>query len=380
MKITSSPAPGLLWVRKLFFSTVLVSSLAGCEEQKTRADAVGAPPPLVNIVALQPQSLELKSTLAGRVRAVRSAEIRPQVSGIITRRLFEEGAQVAVGAELYQIDPAPYQAALASAKGELAVAQANAHAAQLRAARYSQLIKSKSVSQQDLDEANAISEQSKARVQAATAAVQTAQINLDYTTIRAPVAGTISRSNVTEGALVSAQQATPLTVVHQLSPVYVDINQPSADVIATKLQGDNVQRKVSLELENGAPFTELGQLQFSESFVDTSTGTVASRVLFENKEHLLLPGMFVRATIINEVLDKALLVPQRGVLRTSEGSARAYVITDSNSVELKDVRIGRAVDDQWLVLDGLKAGDRVVISGLQKIKAGITVQVKVDAQ
>lgn len=362
------------------FWTCLAAFITACQKQSEQNPGAQPPPPAVNVVTLKTQALELKSTLAGRVTAVRSAEIRPQVTGIITKRFFEEGTQVTHGTQLYQIDSATYRAALASAKGELAIAEANAHAAKLRADRYRQLIKSKAVSQQDLDETEAVWQQARARVQAAAAAVDSAQINLDYTTVRAPIDGTISRSTANEGTLVSAQQATALAVIRQLTPVYVDVSQPAADLIAMNRQGDKLNRQVSLELEDGTPYAEAGELQFSESFVDAGTGTVTTRVRFPNADQQLLPGMFVRATLVSDLMERALLVPQRGVLRSAGGSAKAYLVNADNLVELRDVQVSRAIGDQWLVSSGLHEGDRVIISGLQKIKAGIPVQVTSDVQ
>lgn len=365
----------------LFMSVLLVAHLSACQNKSGAQDsAASPPPPVVNVVEIKPQALELKSTLAGRVTAVHSVEIRPQVTGIVTKRLFDEGSEVEAGAQLYQIDAAPYEAALANAKGELAVAEANANAAKLKADRYTQLNKSKAVSQQDLDEAQATWLQASARIQVASAAVKTAQINLNYTAIRAPIAGTISRSSITEGALVSAQQASPLAVIRQLSPIYVDISRPASDLMAMKMQGDSASRKVTIDLENGTTHSEEGELQFSESYVDEGTGTVTSRIMFQNSDQSLLPGMFVRATVINSTLTDALLIPQRSVLRSADGTARTYLVANDNTVELREVRLGQAIGDQWLVLGGIQGGDRAIISGLQKIKAGAAVNVQVDAK
>lgn len=328
------------------------------------------PPPAVEVVTVKTQPLELNESLPARVTAFRTAEIRPQVSGIVTKRFFEEGAQVKEGDKLYQIDSALYEAALASAKAQLAVAQANAHSASLRAKRYSELAGSSAISQQELDDSEATAKQSEAQVQAAKAAVKTAEVNLGYTVIRAPISGVISRSTITEGSLVSAQQATALTTIRQLSPVYVDIQRPASSFM--RMQNPSVSREVTVELDDGTSLTEKGLLQFTDVSVDTGTGNVNVRALFDNQDSALLPGMFVRAKVPSEHLDSAILVPQRAVARQANATS-VLVVNPDNVVEMRFVEVTRAVGDQWLLKSGLNDGERIIVSGLQKVQPGIPV-------
>lgn len=349
----------------------LLTALAGCSDQQTGDAAAQMPPPSVEVVTLQEQTLILTDLLPGRVTAYRSAEIRPQVSGIITKRFFEEGATVAAGDKLYQIDPTLYEAALASAKAQLAVAEANAYAAKLKAERYKKLSKNSAISEQELDDSEAAAKQTEAQVQAAKAAVRSAQVNLSYTEITAPIPGVISRSNITEGALVSAQQATPLTTIRQLTPVYVDIQRPAAALMAMK--SAELSRDVTVELDNGTAYGEVGELQFADVNVDPGTGTVNVRALFQNTDAVLLPGMFVRAKVPNTRLENALLVPQKAIVRQGSAITTAWVVNSDNIVELRVVEVSRAVGDDWLVRHGLASGDRVIVNGIQKVQTGIPV-------
>lgn len=361
--------------RNFALAAVAASILASCSDG-AGPGGMQMPAPMVDVVTLEAQELELKSTLTGRVTAYRTAEIRPQVSGIIQKRLFEEGSLVEEGAALYQIDPAPYRAALANAEGELAIAEANEENAKLRANRYEKLAQSKSVSQQDLDEAQANERSAVARVQAARAGVEAARINLAYTTINAPIRGVIGRSSATEGALVTAQQSVSLATIHQLSPVYVDVQRPAAELIRYAKQGDAAGTEVVLELDDGTIFPEVGELKFSESSVDMGTGMVNVRAEFLNAERLLLPGMFARATLTNQRLEQAILVPQQGISRRADGTATAFVVSAENTVEARTVNLAQAINNTWLIRDGLSEGERVIISGLQKIQPGISVQVR----
>lgn len=347
-------------------------ALAGCGQQQAGgAAAMQMPPPAVEVATLNTTTIELTDLLPARVSAFRSAEIRPQVNGIITKRFFEEGATVKAGDKLYQIDPALYEATLASAKAQLAVAQANAHAAKLKADRYVKLSKQQAISEQELVDSEAAAKQTEAQVQAAKAAVQSAQVNLSYTEIKAPIPGIISRSSITEGALVSAQQATALTVIRQLSPIYVDIQRPAASLMSMKDTG--LSRSVSIELDDGTQHAEVGTLQFADVSVDPSTGTVNVRALFDNKDGNLLPGMFVRANVPSVHIENALLVPQKAVIRQANSVTTAFVVNDKNEVEMRVVAVTRAIGEYWLVKAGLQAGDRVIVSGLQKVQTGIVV-------
>ncbi|MEQ9023007.1 MAG: efflux RND transporter periplasmic adaptor subunit [Pseudomonadales bacterium] len=363
---TSSGFRGALIVVTLFL-------LQACSSEEQSASSQSQPMD-VNVVRLQPEDITLKSTLVGRVSSIRSAEIRPQVSGIILKRYFEEGSQVESGQSLYQIDPAIYEANLANAKGQLAVAKANEHAAELRASRLRKLVASGTVSQQDFDDAEAVWLQAQANRQAAEAAVKSAQINLDYTQIKAPISGVISRSMVTEGALVSAQQAQVLATIRQLSPIYVDVQRPAKELLAMKQQANgSAATEVSLELENGSQYEEVGYLKFSESSVDAGTGTVTTRTEFPNVNGLLLPGMFVRATLASGEVEGAILAPQRGITLGADGNASALVVGENNMVEARNLILGEAIGDKWLVSEGLGAGDQLIISGLQKIQPDMPV-------
>lgn len=346
--------------------------LAGCgDKQPDQAAAMQMPPPAVEVETLSVTTLELTDLLPARVSAFRSAEIRPQVNGIITKRFFEEGATVKAGDKLYQIDPTLYQAQLASAKAQLAIADANAHAAKIKADRYAKLIQQKAISDQELVDAEAVAKQANAQVQAAKAAVRSAEVNLSYTEITAPIPGIISRSTITEGALVSAQQATPLTIIRQITPAYVDIQRPAADLMG--MRNSSLSRDVTIELDDGTSYPEIGALQFSDIGVDPSTGTVNVRALFANKEGNLLPGMFVRAKVPSSRVENALLVPQKAVTRQANSVTTVFVVNDKNEVEMRVIAVTRAIGNQWLVKTGLSAGERVIVNGLMKVQNGIVV-------
>lgn len=354
--------------------------LAGCQDNSGQQSSAARPPTAVEVVTLKAQPVDISETYSGRVTAHRSAEIRPQVNGIILERSFEEGTYVEAGDLLYQIDPALYEAELASARSELALAQANAESARLLAQRYSQLVKTAAVSRQEADNAQAAWKQAQAQIQAAKAAVQRATINLNYTRITAPISGIISRSNVTEGALVSAQQSTALATIHQLSPIYVDFRQPASALLNLKRTPDQEAPTISIQMEDGSLYGETGTLKFAESQVDQSTGTVNLRALFANDDSLLLPGMYVRARMMIEHLDNAILAPQPGIIRQPNGSASAMVVNAEGVVEARPVEVSRAIGDSWLVTSGLSAGDRLIVKGLQKIGPGskVTAQEPTD--
>lgn len=346
--------------------------LSGCSQSSdTEAGFGQMPPPSVETLTLSKQTLDLTDSLPGRISAIRTAEIRPQVSGIILRRYFTEGATVSAGDKLYQIDPTLYQAALASAEAQLAVAEANAYAAQLKAQRYRQLSQTAAVSAQELDESEAAAKQTQAQVAAAKASVRSARINLSHTEITAPIDGVIGRSNITEGALVSAQQANALATIRQLSPVYVDIQRPAAAVMRMRTQP--LARTVTLELDDGSDYPEVGELQFSDISVDQSTGTVNVRAQFDNADGFLLPGMFVRTQVPSARLEHAILVPQQAITRQSSAIASALVVNADNIVEYRVVDVNRAIGNQWLIKHGLEEGERIIVSGLQKVQPGATV-------
>ncbi|SEG82806.1 efflux RND transporter periplasmic adaptor subunit [Marinobacterium lutimaris] len=349
----------------------LLIALAGCQDSSEQQAGAEQPPAQVDVVTLNEQPVDIKDTYAARVSAFRTAEIRPQVEGIILKRTFEEGSEVQAGDLLYQIDPAVYEAELASAKAQLAVAQANAQSSKLLAERYGQLVQSSAVSRQEADDAAAAWKQAQAQIQSAQAAVKSAQINLDYTEITAPISGIISRSNITEGALVSVGQSQALATIRQYSPAYVDIRQPATT--ALKMKRDSNDRSVHLTLEDGTTLEEVGTLKFSERSVDEGTGTVNVRAVFENSDGLLLPGMFVRATVVLSHRDSALLAPQEGVIRQPNGSVIAMVVNSDNVVESRPIEVEAAIGSNWLVKSGLEAGESIIVAGLQKIQPGASV-------
>ena len=357
--------------------------LAGCGDKGEAGQGAGEmPPAAVDVVTLHAAPLQLMSGLTGRTAPLRVAEVRPQVNGIILKRLFTEGSDVKAGQLLYQIDPAVYQAAVASAKANLAKAQANEQSARLKAQRYAELVKVKAISRQEYDDADAAWKQQVAEIGAAKAALQSANINLAYTKITAPISGRIGKSAVTEGALVTAQQADSLTSISQLDPMYVDVRQSTADLLRLKrqvaagklVQDESKGAKVRFQLEDGSQYSEEGSLQFSDVTVDETTGMVTLRVLVPNPHDLLLPGMFMRATLQEGERPQGLLVPQTAVTRTPKGGATVMVVTADNKVELREVQLSRVVGDSWVVESGLDAGEKVIVAGLQKVKPGAVVK------
>jgi membrane fusion protein (multidrug efflux system) len=354
-------------------------ALTGCNDDQSQQQSAQAIP--VDVVTLQSEPLQMKTELPGRTSPYRVAEVRPQVSGIILKRNFVEGSDIKAGVSLYQIDPATYQASWDSAKGDLAKAEASAHMARLTVNRYRKLLGTHYVSQQDYDNAAAEAKQADAAVVAAKAAVETARINLAYTKVTSPISGRISKSAVTEGALVQTGQSTAMATVTQLDPIYVDVTQSSNDFLRLKqelangtLKQENGKAKVTLSTSNGVQYNQTGTLEFSDVTVDQTTGSITLRAIFPNPDHTLLPGMYVRATLEEGTHPNALLVPQQGITRTPRGEATAMVVGKDNKVEVRKVTTSQAIGDKWLVTDGLKDGDQVIVSGLQKIKPGATVK------
>lgn len=354
--------------------------LAGCESESASPEASAPPPVEVGVVTLKSEPLTLTTELPGRTVAYRRAEIRPQVSGIIAERLFKEGAQVQVGDPLYQVEPASFRAQEATARANLLKANANLKAVKVREQRFKGLLGEGAVSQQQYDDAEAALAQAEADVAVAQAALETAQINLRYARITAPISGSIGKSSVTEGALVTAQQPSALAVIHQLDPIYVDLSQASGrllDIRRQLLTGELSQNDalgVRLILEDGSRYQHPGELQFSEISVSESTGTVVMRALLPNPDLLLLPGMFVRAEIVEGVKAEAVLAPQRGISHDREGRAVAMVVNAEGLVESRLLITERAIGNDWLVTQGLAAGDRLIVEGLQKIAPGAPVQ------
>ncbi|MBF0549294.1 MAG: efflux RND transporter periplasmic adaptor subunit [Deltaproteobacteria bacterium] len=371
-------------VRLVSVAGFLLGSLliAGCGNQTVASGPPAANLPEVGVVVVQPEKVTLTMELPGRTSAYMIAEVRPQVGGIIQKRLFKEGSDVKAGQILYQIDPATYQAAYNSAKAALAKSEANVIPARLRTDRYKELVGINAVSRQDYDDASAVLKQAEADVAAKKADVDTARINVAYTHVGAPISGRIGRSAVTTGALVTASQASPLATIQQLDPIYVDVTQSSADMLRLKrdLASGSITRdaegqaKVGLVLEDGTSYPLPGKLKFSEVTVDQSTGSVTLRTVFPNPNDLLLPGMYVRAVIEEGSKEQALLVPQRGVTRDPAGNATALVVGEGDKVELRNLKVARALGDRWLISDGLKPGDRLIVEGLQKAQPGVVVK------
>lgn len=367
--------------------TILLILIAGmiltsCDKKNTTVGKSPSTPPEVGIIVVQPQRVTLTSELPGRTSAYLIAEVRPQVGGIVQKRLFTEGSDVKASEILYQIDPATYQAAYNSAKASLARAEANIINARLKAERYRELVKNNFVSQQDYDDVNAAFKLAEADIEAGKAALETARINLAYTRITAPISGRIGRSTVTDGALVTANQPAALATIQQLGSMYVDVTQSSAELLHLKqnlasglLKNSTTdQARVKLILEDGSAYTLSGTLKFSDVTVDQSTGSITLRAIFPNPKQILLPGMFVRAILEEGVNEHAILVPQRGVTRSPDGNAMVMVVGGEEKVETRAIKVVRTVGDNWLVSEGLKAGDRVILEGLQKARPGTSVK------
>ena len=348
-------------------------SLMGCKDEKTGAQAPTVPAVEVAVEIVTPQKVLYTTELAGRTSGFQIAEVRPQVSGIIQKRFFEEGADVKAGDVLYQIDPATYQANLDSAKANLARAEANVAPARLKMQRFKDLVNISAVSKQEFEDAEAAYKQALADVGVNKAAVENARIRLAYTKVTSPISGRSGRSLVTPGALVTENQSSPLTTVQQLDPVYVDVTQSSTEVLRLKrsLEDGTLQRAdqdhaaVRLLLEDGSEYGLTGTLQFADVSVDESTGMVTLRAIFPNPKQELLPGMYVRAILNEGVDDQAILLPQRALLRDAKGNPTTYVVNAENKVEIRPLKVGRTQGNSWVVLDGLKAGDKVIV-GLRK--------------
>lgn len=337
----------------------------------TQAHAQAGPPVEVAVYTVKPQEVVFTKDLAGRTSAYQVAEIRPQVTGIILKRMFTQGSLVTKGQQLYQIDPSTYSAAYESAAASLVRAQADVKAVEPKLARYSRLVKMGGVSRQVYDDTVAALAQAQADVAVAKANLTTAKINLDYTKVFSPISGRIGKSSVTEGALVTANQETALALVQNLDQIYVDVNQSSEELMALKkgLNDSEQNSMVSLFMgKEGLPYDLQGKLLFSDATVDQSTGMVQLRILFPNPEKELLPGLFVRARVAQFRQDNAIVVPQQAVVRNSDGSVYVWVVDKDNTVKYQIIKVFQAVKDQWVVSSGLAPGDRVVVEGLQKIR------------
>lgn len=363
---------------KVFIPLGLIMAVAACSNEQPQQFPQGAT--AVTVVTLKPQPVALSRELPGRTSPFLVAEVRPQVTGIVRDRLFTEGDKVAAGQALYQLEDATYRADLSSAQASVARAEAAVEQARLQAARTAELVKSRMISAQENENAIAALRLAEAERGIAQAAVERNQVMLGYTRIDAPIAGIIGRSSVTQGALVTANQDALLATVQQLDPIYVDLTQSSSELLQLRkaLAGGAVRgvegAPVTILLEDGTPYAHEGELIFTDVAVDPSTGSFALRVVVPNPDHLLMPGMYVRAVVNNAVLEHGLLAPQQGITRDAKGNATAMVVAADGTVERRVVEVSRTIGDQWLVSGGLVAGDRVIVEGLQKIQPGAPVE------
>ncbi len=377
-----SPVPLTVPYRAGYFPAMLAALLAsGCGQQKASTPPA---PRLVGVVTVKDQPVTISTQLPGRTVAYRIAQIRPQVNGVILRRTYTQGSTVRAGEQLYQIDPAPYQATYDSAAASLMNAQAALELAQITVQRYAPLVQTNAISKLTYETAQATVKQEVASVAAAKAALEAARINLGYTKVVSPLTGRSAASLVTEGALVTANQTSALTTVQQLDPIYVDATQTSDTLLrlqreyaAGELQrvGDQ-QARVELTLSDGTKYPLAGKLQFADTSVDESTGSVTLQALFPNPTKILLPGMFVQLRIDEGTREHAILVPQLGVTHDGSGNATALIVGEDNQVKLVTVQADRAIGNDWLVTQGLNLGDRVIVSGVQFVKPGDKVRVE----
>lgn len=353
--------------------------ITACGQNEDAKQGQGPRNAEVGVIQIKTQSQDIRVELPGRSKAFLEAEVRPQASGIITERTFVEGSDVKKGQSLYQIDSATYKAAVISAEADLARANASLVSAKAKALRFKALIKTNAISEQDFDEADALYKEALANVVVAKAAINTANINLVYTEVKAPISGRISKSSVTAGALVTANQAQTLAKIQQLDPINVDIAQSSAQVLRLKAKlrqgklqaSDNAD--VQLILEDGTTYAHTGVLRFAEVSVDENTGSVILRAEFPNPDGLLLPGMYVRAVLNAGTDPEAILVPQKAITRNTKGQAVAMIVNSDNKVETRIVTTAEVIDHQWRILDGLAVGDSLIVEGLQKIRPGASV-------
>jgi len=381
----ASPLQRARWLR-LSVAALGLAALAACsgKDPATQPGAAGKAPAVapVGVVVLAPEAQTLSTELPGRTSASQNADIRPQVNGIIQKLLFTEGALVKAGQPLYQVDPATYEAAQASAQAALAKAQATARTAQVNAKRNAELVEIDAISRQVFDESQAAVQQTQADVAVAQAALDTARINMRYTRILAPISGRIGLSAVTAGALVTANQATALATIQQMDPMQVDITQSSAELLQLRRQWqegkftrvDSNQARVRLILEDGSVYPHEGTLQFTGTAVNPTSGAITLRARFPNPDHILMPGMYVRAQLATSVAPEALLLPQEAVLRNAAGDPSVQIVDADNKLIKRPVVLGQAVGNRWLVISGVKAGEKVMVDGFQKARVGQTVQ------
>lgn len=379
----TTPQPLFRSAAAVALSALFLAACSGGKEQGGAPGAGGPPPaPAVTVMTLKTESVPMVAELPGRTTSFLIAELRPQVTGIVTERAFNEGSEVKAGQVLYRIDPAPYQAAYDSAKATLARAEANAQVARIKAERHAGLVKIEAVSKQAHDDVQAGLKQAQAEVAAAKAALDKAKIDLDYTRLKSPIAGRIGRSAVTAGALVTANQAQALATVQQLDPIYVDLTQSSADMLRLRnevaagrlLAGAKGEVPVKLILEDGSEYAAEGRLALSEVTVDEGTGSVTLRAKFSNADGVLLPGMYVRARLPQGTRSDAILVPHKALSRDPLGNALVMAVDAESKVVARPVQVAQSLGENWVVTGGVKAGERIIVEGLQKVRPGAAVQ------
>ncbi len=374
-----NPADFFFLVPRTVLSLVLLGGLTACAK---KAAPPPAPTPEVTVYTVQPETVYVTTELPGRLDPVRVAEVRARATGILMKQLFRDGSEVKEGDVLFEIDPAPLQASLDSAQANLTKSEANQKQSAANFQRYQSLIKTGAISRQDYDQAVASAAQAKSDVQTARAALETAQLNLGYAKVTAPISGRIGKASVTEGALVSATEATKLATIQQLNPIFFDFTQSSTDVLRLRraLDSGTLQSvepgaaKVTLLLEDGSTYATGGKLLFSDVAVDPTTGMITLRAEFPNPDRILLPGMFARGRLEQAVNNEALTVPQRAVSRGPNGTSSVLVVGDDNKVQTRVVQANTAWKDKWIIASGLKAGERVVLEGLQKAPPGSVVK------
>lgn len=376
-----------LWAPALTACALATSiALVGCSKDPKDAQQAGAsqqmPPTEVGVIVAQPQSVEQSVELSGRTTAFEVSEVRPQTSGIILKRLFAEGSYVREGQALYELDSRTNRATLDNAKASLLQQEANLSSLRTKLNRYQQLVSSNAVAKQDYDDLVGQVKVAEAQVAAARAQVKNAEVDLGYSTIRSPISGQTNRSTVTAGALVTANQTDPLVTIQRLDPIYVDINQSSAELLRLRQQlskgslDSSNNTRVKLKLEDGSYYPIEGRLAFSDASVNTDTGTVTIRAVFPNPNHLLLPGMFANAQIVQGVIPNAILVPQAAVTRTPTGQAVAMIVDAKGAIESRPITTVGVQGQDWIVTEGIKTGEKIVVEGIAKVKAGQTVTTK----
>ncbi|RZF52179.1 AdeA/AdeI family multidrug efflux RND transporter periplasmic adaptor subunit [Acinetobacter halotolerans] len=376
-----------LWAPALTACALATSiALVGCskdtEDAQQAAAAQKMPPTEVGVIVAQPQNIEQNVELSGRTSAYQISEVRPQTSGVILKRLFTEGSYVSEGQALYELDSRANRASLDTAKASLLQQQANLASLRTKLNRYQQLVSSNAVSKQEYDDLLGQVNVAEAQVSAAKAQVKNAEVDFGYSTIRSPISGQSSRSSVTAGALVTANQTAPLVTIQQLNPIYVDINQSSAELLRLRQQlskgslSNSNNTKVKLKLEDGSTYPIEGQLTFSDASVNQDTGTVTLRAVFSNPNHLLLPGMYTTAQIVQGVVPNAYLIPQAAVTRLPTGQATVMLVNAKGAVETRPVETANVQGQNWVITNGLKAGDKVIVDGVAKVKDGQEVSAK----